>query len=64
MTKIYKIKGLDCPSCATLLEMDLEDAGIKGKCSYIKEIVEIENESDKNKLIEIVSKSGYSIHAD
>ena len=61
MTKIYKIKGLDCPSCATLLEMDLEDAGIKGKCSYNKEIVEIENESDKNKLIEIVIKSGYSI---
>lgn len=59
--KIYKVKGMDCASCAALLEMDLEDAGIKAKCSYPKESLEIEGDHDKKKVIEIVSKSGYSI---
>lgn len=57
----YKIKGLDCPSCASLLEMDLEDAGIKGSCSYPKETLEIKDGTDPKKVIEIVKKSGYSI---
>lgn len=61
MKKTYKIKGFDCASCAALLEMDLEDAGIKAKCSYPKESVEVEGVHDAKKLIEIVSKSGYSI---
>ena len=39
--KIYKISGFDCASCATMLEMDLEDAGIKCKCSYAKETLEV-----------------------
>lgn len=60
--KIYKIKGFDCASCAALLEMDLEDAGIKAKCSYPKESVEVEGPHDSKKLIEIVEKSGYSIN--
>ena len=59
--KIYKIKGLDCASCASLLELDLEDAGIKAKCSYPKESLEIEGDHDKNKVIEVVQKSGFSI---
>lgn len=64
MKKIYKIKGFDCVSCAALLEMDLEDAGIKAKCSYQKETVEIEGNFDPKKVIEIIGKSGYSIDAD
>jgi copper chaperone CopZ len=60
MTK-YKIKGMDCPSCATMLEVDLEEVGIKCKCSYQKEEIEVEEGHDKAKVIEIVSKSGYSI---
>lgn len=59
--KIYKVKGFDCASCATLLEMDLEEAGILSKCSYAKETIEIEVDHDKNKVVEIVKKSGYSI---
>ncbi len=59
--KVYKISGMDCASCATLIEMDLEDAGITCKCSYPKETLEVEMEHDKNKVIEIVSKAGYSI---
>lgn len=61
MNKIYKIKGFDCASCATLLEMDLEDAGIKASCSYQKEELEVEDKHDKKKLVEIIKKGGYSI---
>ena len=61
LKKIYKVRGLDCASCATIIEMDLEDAGIKAKCSYAKETLEIEGGHDKKKVVEIVSKSGYSI---
>lgn len=61
MKKIYKLKGMDCPNCATFLEVDLEDAGIKCRCLYSKETLEIEGEHDKVKVIEIVKKSGYSI---
>jgi hypothetical protein len=58
---IYKIKGMDCASCASVLELDLEDAGIKCKCSYQSEILEVEGNHDEKKVIEIVKKSGYSI---
>ena len=59
--KKYKIVGMDCASCASLIEMDLEDAGIKASCSYPKETLEVEGDHDKNKVIEIIKKSGYSI---
>jgi len=58
---IYKIKGLECASCASLIEMDLEEKGIKCKCSYPKETLEIEEEYDLKLLKEIVNKSGYNI---
>lgn len=61
MKKIYKIKGMDCASCASLIELDLEDAGIKAKCSFPKETLEIEENHDPKKVVEIVSKAGYSI---
>lgn len=59
--KIYKIKGMNCPSCATMLEIDLTDAGMPCKCSYAKETLEIEIEHDIKKLEKIISKSGYNI---
>lgn len=61
MKKTYKIDGMDCASCASLIELDLEDAGIKAKCSFPKETLEIEGDHDPKKVIEIVKKSGYSI---
>lgn len=64
MNKIYKIKGFDCTSCASLLELDLEDAGIKAKCSYSKETVEVEGTHDPKKIVEIINKSGYSVLSD
>lgn len=62
--KIYKVKGMDCASCAQLLEMDLEDAGFKASCSYPQESLEVEYETGHNpeeKIREIVEASGYSI---
>lgn len=62
--KIYKISGMDCDSCAKLIELDLEDAGVKASCSYPKETLEIEFDGTKNtenKIKEIISKSGYSL---
>lgn len=61
MTKVYKIKGMDCPSCAAMLECDLEDAGIKGKCSYAKSELTIEGEHEPEKVKKIVRGSGYSL---
>lgn len=61
MNKTYKIKGLDCASCASLIEMDLEDIGISCKCSYSKETLEIKEEHDIEKIKEIIAKSGYNI---
>lgn len=57
----YKITGLDCASCASLIEMDLEDAGIKARCSYPKEALEILNDHDQKKVIDIVKKAGYNL---
>lgn len=61
MKKTYKIGGMDCASCASLLEMDLEDAGIKASCSYAKETLEIEDKHDPKTVIDIIQKAGYSI---
>jgi len=61
MKKVYKIKGMDCTSCAALLEMDLEDAGFKASCSYPRETLEIEGDHDIKKVEEAVKKSGYNL---
>lgn len=61
---IYKISGMDCPSCASLLELDLEDAGIKAKCSYPNSCVEVEGDHDIKKVIKTIKKSGYSVSPD
>jgi copper chaperone CopZ len=61
MKKIYKISGMDCASCASLIEMDLEDVGIKASCSYPKETLEVEGEHDIKKVEEVVKKSGYNL---
>lgn len=61
--KKYKILGLDCPSCAALLESDLEEAGIKAKCSYNKSSLEVEfyDKLDESQVFSLVRKSGYQI---
>lgn len=61
--KIYKLTGMDCPSCAMLIESELEDAGIKAKVSYAKESLEIEDVDKESfhKLVKTVSDLGYKL---
>lgn len=58
---IYKITGMACDSCAKMIELDLEDVGIKCNCSYAKSELIIEEEHKKEVVIEIIQKSGYTI---
>ena len=65
LKRCYKVKGMDCASCATLIEMDLEDVGIIASCSYSKQTLKVEfdpQKNNENKIKEIVESSGYSIH--
>lgn len=52
---------MDCPSCAMLIESELEEAGIKCKCSYAKEELEIEGEIIFEKVVTLVTGLGYKI---
>jgi len=61
MKKIYKIEGMDCASCAGMIELDMEDAGIKCLCSYANSTLEIDGDHNPEKVVEVVKKSGYSI---
>lgn len=60
--RIYKISGMNCPSCASMLELDLEDVGVKAKCSYPKSTVEVEGDGNFVKIKKVVEKSGYQIN--
>ncbi len=60
--KTYKIQGMDCTSCAMMIESDLEDVGIKAKCNYAKETLEVEGANINEKVInDVVEKAGYKI---
>ncbi|MBI4099886.1 heavy-metal-associated domain-containing protein [Candidatus Microgenomates bacterium] len=62
--KVYKVDGMHCPSCAMTIEWELEDRGVKAKCSYAKQLVEVEFEPEKvsdEEIKEVVAKSGYRI---
>ncbi|KKQ86776.1 MAG: hypothetical protein UT10_C0017G0018 [Candidatus Woesebacteria bacterium GW2011_GWB1_38_8b] len=54
---------MDCDSCAKMIELDLEDAGIKCSCNYAKKILEVElsDPNEHKKIKEIVEKGGYKI---
>ena len=62
--KSYKVDGMHCTSCALLIESDLEDAGVKARCNYAKETLEVEFDEakvDEGKIKEVVVSSGYRI---
>ena len=62
--KTYKVKGMDCASCATLIELDLEDAGVKAYCRYASETLDVEfddNKVNEEKIKEIVERAGYDL---
>ena len=61
MKKTYKVLNMDCASCALLIEGELEDAGINSKCSYAKQLLEVEGEHEEKKIKAIVKKAGYDL---
>ena len=60
---IYKVKDMHCASCALLIEGELEDAGIKAKCSFAKQTLEIEEKHDLEEVKEAVKKAGYTLQS-
>jgi len=58
-----KIEGMHCTSCATNIDFDLEDLGVKNaKTSYAKQETEVEFDEEKikpQKIIEQIKKTGY-----
>ena len=61
MKKTYKIEGMDCASCAKMIELDLEDAGINASCSFEKGLLKVDTNTSEDKVKEIVKGSGYDI---
>jgi copper chaperone CopZ len=62
--KQYKIIGMDCESCAKMIELDLEDAGIISRCDFAKKTLEVNAGEGKIKvgdIKDILSKSGCKI---
>ncbi|HBL52060.1 MAG: hypothetical protein A3D24_00335 [Candidatus Blackburnbacteria bacterium RIFCSPHIGHO2_02_FULL_39_13] len=69
----FSIKGMHCPSCAILIESDLEDAGVKVSCSYAKQLLEVETpfrsqasegQAETEKTVKkVVEDLGYKIEA-
>lgn len=54
---------MHCSSCASLIELELEDMGIKASCSYVKQILEVELgvENKEEKIRSSLKKAGYQI---
>lgn len=52
---------MHCSSCAMMIEGELLDAGIKCKCSFANQQVEIEEKADEKKVIEVITSLGYKV---
>lgn len=62
--KTYRVNGMDCASCAMVIEGELEDVGVNARCSYAKETLDVEFDANKfseKQIEEVVAKSGYSV---
>lgn len=62
---VYKIKGMDCASCAALIELELEDIGVAASCSYAAQTLTIKDNKQKHpeeRIKEAVKKAGYELH--
>ena len=64
--KTYKVSGMHCTSCSMVIESDLEDAGVKAICSYVKQTLDVEfdgGDADEDKIHQVVKKAGYTLVA-
>ena len=57
---------MHCPSCAMLIEGELEDVGVKATCSYAKQTVEVESKEhiDEEYVRATVARAGYTLVSD
>lgn len=63
MKKTYNIKGMHCVSCAMMIEGELEDRGLTGRCNFAKQTVEVESD-DKTideQVKQAVEAAGYRV---
>lgn len=64
VNKKFKIEGMDCNACATMIELDFEDAGISASCDYAKQELIIKDDGvTLEKIKEILETQGYTIAA-
>lgn len=66
MKKLFKISGMHCAACATLIDLDLEDLkGIKkAKTDYAKSELSVEYDEklvSEKEILTSIKKSGYSV---
>lgn len=66
MKKIFKIQGMHCASCATMIDLDLEDLKgiIKAKTDYAKSELSVEYDEklvSEKEIIASINRSGYSV---
>lgn len=62
MKKLYKVFGMHCTSCAMNIEWELEDKGLKAKCDYAKQVLEVEFDLDKETEIKkTITGLGYTL---
>lgn len=65
-TQTFKINGMHCSACATMIDLDLEDLpGVKkSTTSYAKQIAEVEFDSSlvpAETLKATIAKAGYDV---
>lgn len=59
--KKLKIKNMHCASCASMIELELEDVGVIGKCSYSKQTLEVDENVDSEIIKKAVEAAGYEL---
>jgi copper chaperone CopZ len=64
VTKTLTIQGMHCPSCALLIEGELEDIGVNAKADYPKGIVTVKFDpahQSEDIIHAAIQKAGYAI---
>jgi len=64
--KTYQIEGMHCASCAMMIEGELEDRGVVGRCSFAKQTLEVDVGADQapDTLVkEAVEAAGYHVRS-
>lgn len=58
----FLIAGLNCDSCAKMIEINLEEEGIKAVCDYANSRLEIKTKNaNVKKIKKVVEKLGYKL---